>query len=55
MQNYPNILTKNNDEIGKEMETMRVMFTEALEKKKVEHNEIREELKKGHMFSIYHH
>ena len=44
-----------NDETGKEMEPMRVMFTEALEKAKVEHNELREEFKKTNLFSIYHH
>ena len=41
-----------NEEIGKEMETMRVMFTKALEKAKNEQDELRDELKKGHMFSI---
>ena len=44
-----------NEEIGKEMETMRVMFTKALEKAKNEQDELRDELKKGHMFSKYHH
>ena len=44
-----------NDATIKEMETMRVMFIEDLEKVKFEHNELRYELKKGHMFSVYHH
>ena len=44
-----------NDETGKETWSMRVMFTEALEKEKVEQNELRYELKKGHLFSISHH
>ena len=35
-----------NDATIKEMETMRVMFTKDLEKSKVEHNELRDELKK---------
>ena len=35
-----------NDEIGNEMETLRVMFPEDLEKTKFEHNELRDELKK---------
>ena len=37
---------KINDEAGKEMETMRVMFTQDLEKSKFEQNELRDELKK---------
>ena len=44
---------KINDEVGKEMETMRVMFTQALEKEKVEQDELRDELKKRpHVLNI---
>ena len=41
------------DETGKEIESVRVMFTKDLEKEKFEQNEIREELKKlPPMFNI---
>ena len=42
-----------NDETGKEMETMRVMFRQDLEKEKVEHNELRDELEKNVTCSQY--
>ena len=42
-----------NDKTRKEIETMRVMFTGDLEKARVEHNELRKELKtRPHIFNI---
>ena len=43
---------KITNEAGKESESMRVMFIEALQEAKVEHNELREELEKiPHVFN----